>query len=264
MNPKTHIFTKIVYLAVTIIVLIVAPVALAQEQAKLSLQPIASDEGNLVFEVMAENVTDLYGVEFRITYDPAVLAIQDANPDQDGVQIASGTLLPADQGFVVANQVNEAEGTITFAMTLLNPAPAATGSGPLARVAFKALQNSPATIDIAHAKLVSVDLQTIPHQAQAFSISPEAIAQTTSNDPLAGTDSASSGGSFPWWLIAGAIVLLGGIALGSLMIMGNSKQTATPPARPAPSPKQALPTDTPQTRPSAFKQQTFPPETPQK
>jgi hypothetical protein len=260
MNPKTHIFTKIVYLIVAVIGLVVAPVALAQAEAKLSLQPVASDEGNLVLEVIAENVTDMYGAEVQLTYDPAILAVQDTNPDQDGVQIEPGTLLPADQGFVVANQVNEAEGTITFAMTLLNPAPAVNGAGPLVRVAFKALQNSPTTIDIAHAKLVSIDLQTIPNQTQSFSVSPE----TTTNDPTASTVANSAGGGFPWWLIAGAIILLGGIALGSLMIMGNSKQTATPPARPTPNPKPALPVDAPQTRPSAFKQQTFPPDAPQK
>ena len=131
MNALTKKILKTFTLLLFIISLLV-PAALAQEVAQLSLRPLSDDGQVVVLELVAENVTDMYGAEFRVSYDPTLVAVQDAQPDKEGVQIEVGTLLPANQGFVVANAVDEAAGTITFAMTLLNPAPAATGSGPLA------------------------------------------------------------------------------------------------------------------------------------
>ena len=57
----------------------------------------------------ADNVTDMYGAEFQLKYDPAMLAVQDAEPEKDGLQIAPGTLLPPNKGFIVANKVDEIE-----------------------------------------------------------------------------------------------------------------------------------------------------------
>lgn len=241
-----------------VILFLTVPPALAQEGAQVYLQPVASEGDTLTFEVIAENVTEMYGAEFRLTYDPAVLAVQDTNPDQEGIQIEPGTLLPADKGFVVANEVNETEGTVVFAMTLLNPAPAANGAGPLAQVTFKRLQNSPSTLNVEHAKLVARDLQTIPSQTAAFAV--EAAGQ---DQPVTPAGSESPAGGFPWWIVAAAIIGLGILGLGSLIIIGGSKGEAA-------KPKNVIKSQTSPaggssgSRPSAFKQQTFPPDVPHK
>ncbi len=229
--------------------------ALAQEEARLYLSPVSTDQGNLVFDVMAENVTDLYGAEFRLSYDPALLMVQDVNSNQDGVQIEPGTLLPVDQGFVVANQVDATEGTITFAMTLLNPAPPATGTGALARVTFSPLQNSSTTIDVAHAKLVSADLQTIPSELIAFTVSP-----TQSGSEYEGANSTES--DFPWWILAAGIMLIGGgVLIGLILFIGRgTSQTGHNSVNNAPQENRNVSSPPTGTRPSAFKQQTFPPE----
>lgn len=235
--------------------------ARAQQEARLYLQPVESEDG-LLFEVMAENVTNLYGAEFRLSYDPAVLAVQDLNTGQEGPQIEPGTLLPVNSGFVVANKVDEQAGIITFAMTLLNPAPAVTGSGPLAQVAFKRLGNSPATVEIAHAKLVAVDLQTIPSQTSGFTLAPAA---GESGGNLSAPGEAAFSTTFPWWIVAAAILILGSLALGSLIMWGRPPQGQTSGAAVSPGPvrrQYAHEISGSGSRPSAFKQQSFSAEKP--
>jgi hypothetical protein len=245
---KSHIKLTVASLVTIIAVMLTASLVWAQDGARVFPQPLESPEGTLVVDIMAENVTDLYGAEFRLTYDPSVVAVQDFKPEQDGVQIESGTLLPSGKGFVVANQVDEAAGTVIFAMTLLNPASPVTGSGPLARVTFKVLQDVPSTINVEHAKLVAVDLQTIPSHTEAFAIGDTSGQQPAS--PLAAEAPAASAPAlnnevppvsapaktapapvveeegFPWWIVAAVIMILGILALGGFIVMDGMKSAA--------------------------------------
>lgn len=224
--------------------------AFAQGGARVYLQPVESTDQSLTVDVMVENVTDLYGAEFRLTYDPALLEVQDLNAEQGGLQIQAGTLLPADKGFVVANKVEDNK--IIFAMTLLNPAPPVSGNGPLARVKFNLLQNSPATINVEHVKLVASNLQTIPAETSSLTVgnaNQTTTAPVASNPPPAPTSGASS---FPWWIIAIVVMLLGVLLLGGLILLGGRKskpsaQTINP--QPKPGPAQPV-----RVRPSAFNQ----------
>jgi hypothetical protein len=231
----------------------------------------------LVVDVVAENVTEMYGAEVRLKYDPAKLAVQDFDAQQQGVQIEAGNFLPTEKGFVVANQANETEGTIVYALTLLNPAPAVNGTGILARVRFNVLQPGPATIDVEKAKLVAVDLQTIPSEAMPLALGSsetqaEAAGQPAAAIPADQTATANlssaepdpatvSGNEFPWWVVAVGVMVLGVITLGAFAIMGgvNKPQKATQSQarrRPAAQPAQAVdqqPESQTRTRPSAFK-----------
>ncbi len=259
--------------AILITVLLAVPVMSAQEGTQVYLLPVSSDDRTIVLEVMADNVADLYGAEFRLTYDPALLTARDANESQDGIQIEPGSLLPVDQGFVVANEVSEVDGEIVFAITLLNPAPAANGRGPLARITFDRLQNDATVIDITHVKLVSRDLQTIPHETIAFSIAgartvspPAADRQTDTTLADSNEPAVAETGSFPWWIVAAAIIVIGILVLAGLIVVGNAKsqpiiRPVTPSSQAGKSTYTAGPTGT---RPSAFKQQTFPPEVSEK
>jgi len=204
--------------------LISASLALAQTGAKVYPQPVAADNEMLTIDLMVENVADLYGVEFRLKYDPSVVAIQDANPQQEGLQIEAGNFLPVEQGFVVANAVNEADGTISFAMTLLNPAPPVSGTGPLARLTLNMLQNTPSMLEVEDVKLVSVSLQTIPTEITPLSIGA---------DETAAVAITSGSSDFPWWIVAAGIMVLGLTGLGIFMAMGglNKAQPQTKPVR---------------------------------
>jgi hypothetical protein len=258
-NPNKKFSNRIVWLSLMVLAMFsVSPLAMAQSGARLFLQPVESANGVVTVDVVAENVTDLYGLEVHLKYDPAVLAPQDAKPEQNGVQIEVGSLLPASQGFVVANQAKEAEGEITFAMTLLNPAPAVSGSGPVARVSFKVLQAVPATIDIEKATLVSVNLETIPVETAPLSIgnAPQGEAGDSTNSPAAAiaVDSVVADNSFPWWIVAAAVLLLGIVAIGAFVVMGGFVQSQPQVAVERP----RMAENMGRGRPSAFKEQALP------
>jgi hypothetical protein len=245
--------------------------ALAQQSARVYVQPVEAPAGQLALDVIAENVTDMYGAEFRLKYDPTKLAVADVNANQEGIQIAPGSLLSPDSGFVVANDVNEAEGSIVFAMTLLNPAPPVTGSGPLARVTMNVLQEGPSTIDVERAKLVAVDLQTIPSQTEALAVgstgqpaaaengggqAPAADSAETAPAVVSETPAPATENSFPWWIVAAGVMIMGVLALGGFIILGGmhmrSTAGATPPAA-KPTGSSANPDNRKRSRPSAFK-----------
>src|SRR5262245_43854470 len=99
-NSHKNLSIKIACLSIILLALLPS-LALAQSGTRLYLQQVESADDVLTVDVMAENVTDLYGLEVHLKYDPAVLAVQDAKADQEGVQIEAGTLLPVNQGFVV-------------------------------------------------------------------------------------------------------------------------------------------------------------------
>jgi flagellar basal body-associated protein FliL len=246
-NLKKNFTVKLTasFLIVILLLTVTTALALAQSGARVYLNTVEAVDNTLVVDVMAENVTDLYGAEFRVKYDPAVVAVQDVKPDQAGIQIETGELLPSNQGFVVANETNEAEGIVTFAMTLLNPAPPVSGAGPLARISFSKLQNVPSTINVEHAKLVAVDLQTIPSQTDMLALGgdsnqAEVVAGNSSDDtaaapveiePQAAAAPAEAAqsverGDFPWWIVAAVIMVLGVLVLGGFIVM-NGLKTAT-------------------------------------
>jgi flagellar basal body-associated protein FliL len=259
---KVSLKTIFSALLIILIMLLMDTLVLAQGGANVYLEQVDSTNETLTINVMAANVTDLYGAEFRLKYDPAVFAVQDLNPEQTGIQIETGTLLPADQGFVVANKVDEAEGQIVFAMTLLNPAPPVSGAGPLARVTFKVLQNSPSTLTVAHAKLVAADLQTIPSEMGSLSIgnASQQPEQPTTTEPVAADVPPDAGDSsgFPWWIVAVLVMLLGVLALGGLIIMGSNKSNSVAPITSQQIVRQPVkqqPARSPGSRPSAFNQQ---------
>jgi hypothetical protein len=251
MNLATHLLAKVMLLATIVTLLFNPRLARAQETAHLYLQPVNSTDGHLTFEVMAENVTELYGVEFRLTYDPQVLAVQDMIAGQEGIQIEPGRLLPVESGFVAANQVNGQTGTILFAMILLNPAPAVSGAGSLGRVTFRPLQAVASTLEISQAQLVSIDLQMIPVRTTPLTL-PAPDLQASSALPLS-----------TWWVLAGVILLVGTLILAGLIL--RRQTSPIPDTTPGQSPVLNNPTASTQSshsRPSAFKQQTFPPDLP--
>jgi hypothetical protein len=202
----------------------VPPVGAQSAVTTVVLQPVDGPPGTLTLDVLIKDVANLYGAEFKLIYDPAILAARDANPDQTGVQLEAGPLLPATQGFVVANLANPADGSLIFAVTLLNPAPPVSGSGPLARLSFDVLNDKPTTITVEQIKLVSFDLQTIPVQTPAFAFN--APAQPAPVPAEFAPAATAAGAPFPWWLVAALIMLLGILALGSFIVMGEMKPAA--------------------------------------
>lgn len=221
---KNHAVKISILLALGLLLRLGASAAWADTGARVYLQPVPVESGLLAIDVIAENVTDLYGLELHLKYDPAVLEAQDVQPDQAGVQVEPGALLPVSQGFVVANRADQAEGKVTYAITLLNPAPPVNGSGPIARLTFKALQTTASTINIEQAILVSVHLQTIPVQTTPLTIGGAEPAPPVNANTSAAPVVSQAG--YPWWLIAAVILVLGLIAVGAVIVLKNIKRPA--------------------------------------
>lgn len=206
--------------------ILLAPLsAFADGGAKVSLREVEATEGQMTVEVVAEDVVDLYGMEFQISYDPSVLSVQDAVADQDGVQIAMGDFLPAEKGFVVANQANISEQTITLAATLLNPAPAVSGEGVLASITFDVLNNNSTSLELNHLNLVSAKMEPIPTQMSGLSIGREVATIVESND---------GENTLVWALVGGAIII-------TLLTIGGAAFFMVSQSKSAPQPQQTQP-----------------------
>jgi hypothetical protein len=98
-------------------------------------------------KVQLDNVSGLAGDEVRISYNPAILEVQDSDPSQTGVQVKLESFLKPD--FVAQNLVESDEGRVSFAAVQLPPNRPVSGSGVLATIAFKAKTggSSPLTFD---------------------------------------------------------------------------------------------------------------------
>ena len=90
-------------------------------RARALLETRPARESLIEVEVLLQDVVNLYGVEVHLTFEPAMIDVKDANGERAGVQIVPGEAF-VDEGFVALNQVDNDEGAIDFAATLLNPA----------------------------------------------------------------------------------------------------------------------------------------------
>jgi hypothetical protein len=124
--------------------------------------------------LFVENVADLYGADVRLTFDPTVLQVVDADAATAGVQNAPrADLLKPD--FVVkrkacnaaspADEDCKAGGLVWYAVTQVNPSAPATGSGALAAITFRRIAPGDAELRISYQELVTRSGQVIPAQA---------------------------------------------------------------------------------------------------
>jgi hypothetical protein len=104
--------------------------------AFLAVQPpnATIDEGSPITVTLAlSNITDTYGIDFELQFEPSVLEVLDADPGDAGVQIIPGNCPAPD--FVILNEADNATGVIQFAVSQLNPTTPCNG-GPIAKILF--------------------------------------------------------------------------------------------------------------------------------
>ncbi len=130
-----------------------APHAVLAQDATVAISPadkgVACNE-NTTVSVMINNVEDLFGVDFKISYDPNVVDVVDADGGNPGTQIQQGTFpdVSGGQGLVQVNSVDVGTGTISYAATLINPSPAQDGSGPAAQITFTGKANGTTDVEL--------------------------------------------------------------------------------------------------------------------
>jgi LysM repeat protein len=87
-------------------------------------------------EIRIENVTDLFGAEVHLNFEPTLLEVIDADAGTDGVQIQPGQFLSP--YFTAQNIVDQAHGKIHFATSQGPDDNPVSGSGVLATIVLRA------------------------------------------------------------------------------------------------------------------------------
>lgn len=170
--------------------------------------------------IRIEGAQEMYGIEFHLRFDPKVVQVQDADKDKKGVQIATAQWVA--DGFVAANQVDNKRGTIDYAVTLLNPAPALNGDGVVATIQFKAIGDGTSPLQVSHALLATRDAQEIQAEWQDGAIGVSALGQapvvkSNSNSNKQSNNSNSKSESFALPL---NLLLLGAAGIGVFAFAG--------------------------------------------
>jgi uncharacterized repeat protein (TIGR01451 family) len=120
---------------------------------------------NFTVDVMVANVTDLYGIELELTFDPTIVEVVDDDTGTTGIQIQPGACPSPD--FVVRNEADNPSGTIRYATTSLSPSPPCDGSGVIASITFHGLAEGSSPVHFNSWLLSDTDLNTIPVDSTA-------------------------------------------------------------------------------------------------
>jgi len=145
------------------------PVLAAGTVAQLTpaTQTIAVGQTTTVtFDV--QDVTDLYGYQVELAFNPAVLEVVDADPAEDGIQAALGSWLQPD--FVFLNEADNTLGTFACALSQLAPTSAVSGSGTLFTLTFRAKSAGTSSITYNDIVLAAVDSDVISATQQTAQI----------------------------------------------------------------------------------------------
>jgi len=138
--------------------------AAAQETVELRVAPASSlvpagGEIQVAIEVAA--VAELDGFDVTVVFDPAVVAVVDADPVMEGVQVIPGSFL--EMGAGVVNTVDNPGGTVQFAVTQPEGSLPKSGTGTLILITLRGVTAGATTsITIDKARLVQRDGTELP------------------------------------------------------------------------------------------------------
>ena len=129
--------------------------------------------------VEVRDVSELYAVDLTIRFDPDVLQVEDANPNQAGVQPGLATFL--DAGMTLFNEVDNETGTVRFVMSQINPSEGKSGSGNLLVLYFVGKQAGTSQVTVEHAEAsdrygVAITLSGVDAEIVVSASAPEVVA----------------------------------------------------------------------------------------
>ncbi|RLC67101.1 MAG: hypothetical protein DRI48_03165 [Chloroflexi bacterium] len=128
-----------VRLTLLLIMLFTAPVGSGMAQGTRVVVDPSNTEvavgATAMVDIRVEDVTDLFGAEVHLEFNPALLEVVDADPDKDGVQIQPGTFLVP--YFTAVNSADQANGKVHFAVSQGPDHQPVSGSGVLATITFR-------------------------------------------------------------------------------------------------------------------------------
>lgn len=109
---------------------------------------------NFTVEIKVSNVSDLYGWEFKLKWNPNLMNL---------VDIIEGSFLKQNGDTFFAKKVNNSEGFIIVDCTLLGNITGVSGGGTLALAQFHAKVQGEGMITLSETTLINSYEQTIPH-----------------------------------------------------------------------------------------------------
>jgi hypothetical protein len=122
----------------------------------------------VTFAVAVRDIIDFYGVQFQLTFDPAVIEVVDPDGDPANGILVPGDIFPANEYHVGDEVVDNTSGQIEYAITLLREpkAPPFTGSGTLAVVLVRGLAEGVSPLVFASVQTVNKDGDPIPSSTE--------------------------------------------------------------------------------------------------
>jgi len=217
--------------------------------AVVRIQPASQQvaPGGLVTaSIVISGVANLYGAEVRLTFNPAILAVVEANGGQSGVQITPGPQLTSQGTYqIIANQVSDTAGTLTYIVFQFTPSPPFMGTDVLATILFLALAQGISAISFSYTELSTNNGFVIPRTFEAGTIavaSPTDTptpASTVTNTPTATNTPTQTATETPTNTPTHT-------ATNTHIAASTETQTATPKETPT-----ATPTETPTATPTA-------------
>jgi len=118
----------------------------------------AGDTFDIAVEV--HRVENLTGAEIHMTFDPEWIVFEDADPDEEGVQVVHGELLNPD--FVAVNMGDNAQGELSYAIAQMPPSPPVNGDGVLFATRATALKSGTTELVVTAAILADAKGKQIP------------------------------------------------------------------------------------------------------
>jgi hypothetical protein len=112
----------------------------------------------------------IYGYQLQLTYNNTLLNATSATIPSDHMLKPT---IPTNIFTVDPGTINQSEGYVTFALTMLGTEAGKTGSGTLVTVTFTGLLLGTSTVDLPNAELIVVDVDTQP--ISGYTINPTTL-----------------------------------------------------------------------------------------
>ncbi|MBI2862369.1 MAG: hypothetical protein HYX89_06090 [Chloroflexi bacterium] len=146
------------------------PQTVPEASARLSIQPVTATIplGTVVTVALRlDGAVNVWTVDMAVTFTAGVIAVEDADSSQPGVQITPGNFPDPQQGVVSSNEVDNALGLIHYRLDLQPPATPAEGGGTVAWVAFRGLAAGESLLrfDPGRTRLYDPAAQALPYVA---------------------------------------------------------------------------------------------------
>lgn len=173
-----------------LVCMLILPTAAAVGQAGGAqigvFEPLEIRPGDVVeVPIRVENADGLYAIDIEMSFDPEILAAEDADPAMDGVQLALGEFL--DPGLLLYNTVDNAAGKVRFVMTQANPSEPKSGNGVLLVVYFKGVKAGVSDLTVTKLQTAGdqgIEIPSTPRDS-SLTVKEEAAAVQATSIPVA-------------------------------------------------------------------------------